>query len=326
MLLAFFGRIGLKGIALSVNSIGDKECRPKYVEKLREALREAKDQLGPDSQRRIETNPLRVLDSKSPDEQPIIEKLPRIAEHLCDACHDHYAELKRQLALRHITYQENWRLVRGLDYYMRTTFEVTATGLGSQDEESQPCWRDAGAMNPVAAPACDQCGALLTEEDFVAAEMVTIPAAQTRLRVPNGQEVITDPVGGLELKTPPWAGEMHEYPYVQWNMEVHQARLRAANRTLPTKSARPLRAICRNTNASRASRNRRAARSPKAAISISISSHSNARGCARGLSSRSKINPCATSWCNFSPMARMWRFRVTPIANRVTKIWTITGE
>jgi histidyl-tRNA synthetase len=74
-----------------------------------------------------------VLDSKLPDEQPIIEKLPRIAEHLCDACRDHYAELKRQLALREISYQENWRLVRGLDYYMRTTFEVTATGLGSQD-------------------------------------------------------------------------------------------------------------------------------------------------------------------------------------------------
>jgi len=68
---------------------------------------------------------------------------------------------------------------------------------------------------------------MLTEEDFVAAEVITVPAAQTRLRVPNGQEVITI-VGGLELKTPPWAGEMHEYPYLQWNMEVHQARLRAA--------------------------------------------------------------------------------------------------
>ncbi|HEY0701660.1 MAG TPA: hypothetical protein VGD60_02735 [Candidatus Acidoferrales bacterium] len=77
------------------------------------------------------------------------------------------------------------------------------------------------------APPCDLCGALLTEEDFVAAETVTVPAAQTRMRVPNGQEVITM-VGGLELKTPPWANEMHEYPYLQWNMEVHQARLRAA--------------------------------------------------------------------------------------------------
>jgi hypothetical protein len=78
-----------------------------------------------------------------------------------------------------------------------------------------------------AAPQCNFCGALLTEEDFVAAETVTVPSGQTQLRVPNGQEVITI-VGGLELKTPPWANEMHEYPYLQWNLEVHQARLRAA--------------------------------------------------------------------------------------------------
>jgi histidyl-tRNA synthetase len=133
MLLAFFERIGLKGAALSINSIGDKQCRPQYIELLRAALRDVKDVLGADSQRRIETNPLRVLDSKLLEEQPIIEKLPRIADHLCDACREHYAELKRQLALRGVTYSENWRLVRGLDYYMRTTFEVTATGLGSQD-------------------------------------------------------------------------------------------------------------------------------------------------------------------------------------------------
>ncbi|MGH9736011.1 MAG: hypothetical protein ACRD8A_15645 [Candidatus Acidiferrales bacterium] len=75
--------------------------------------------------------------------------------------------------------------------------------------------------------ACLECGALLTEENFVAAETITVPSAQTRLRVPNGQEVLTI-VGGLELKTPPWANDMNEYPYLQWNMEVHQARLRAA--------------------------------------------------------------------------------------------------
>ena len=80
---------------------------------------------------------------------------------------------------------------------------------------------------PQNASTCSNCGALLTEENFVAAETVTVPAGQTRLRVPNGQEVITI-VGGLELKTPPWANDMHEYPYLQWNMEVHQARLRAA--------------------------------------------------------------------------------------------------
>lgn len=86
---------------------------------------------------------------------------------------------------------------------------------------------DADKNDEKAGLACSNCGALLTEEDFVAIETITVPAAQTRLRVPNGQEVITI-VGGLELKTPPWANDTHEYPYLQWNMEVHQARLRAA--------------------------------------------------------------------------------------------------
>ena len=69
----------------------------------------------------------------SEHEQPIIEKLPRIADHLCDECRTHYAAVKRQLGLRGVIFKENWRLVRGLDYYMRTTFEITAKGLGSQN-------------------------------------------------------------------------------------------------------------------------------------------------------------------------------------------------
>jgi histidyl-tRNA synthetase len=133
MLLAFFDRVKLKGALLSINSIGCKTCRPAYVEKLRGELEKVREQLGADSQRRIETNPLRVLDSKLEHEQAIIEKLPRIAEHLCPDCKAHYDEVKRQLGLRGIAYQENWRLVRGLDYYMRTTFEITAPGLGSQN-------------------------------------------------------------------------------------------------------------------------------------------------------------------------------------------------
>jgi histidyl-tRNA synthetase len=133
MLLAFFARVKLSGAKLYINSIGDKNCRPAYVERLRGELQKVQDKLGADSQRRIETNPLRVLDSKLPEEQAIIDTLPHIADHLCDACREHYAELKRQLALRNIEYDENWRLVRGLDYYMRTTFEITAPGLGSQN-------------------------------------------------------------------------------------------------------------------------------------------------------------------------------------------------
>ena len=133
MLLVFFKRVGLTRTTLYVNSIGDKNCRPQYVEVLREALEKVKDKLGPDSQRRIETNPLRVLDSKVPDEQPVIEKLPRITNHLCDDCRAHFSRLKDELTLRGIQFEENWRLVRGLDYYTRTTFEVIAEGLGSQN-------------------------------------------------------------------------------------------------------------------------------------------------------------------------------------------------
>jgi histidyl-tRNA synthetase len=133
MLMAFFARLELHSVQLEINSIGDRNCRPKYVELLRAELLKVKDQLGQDSQRRIDTNPLRVLDSKLESEQAIIATLPRISDHLCADCAAHYAELKRQLDLRGVTYKENWRLVRGLDYYMRTTFEITAQGLGSQN-------------------------------------------------------------------------------------------------------------------------------------------------------------------------------------------------
>jgi histidyl-tRNA synthetase len=133
MLLAFFRRVGLSTTTLHINSIGDQNCRPKYLELLRHELRKARDEFGEDSQRRIETNPLRVFDSKLPEEQPVIEKLPRIADHLCVDCAEQFGELKAELRLRGIDYEETWRLVRGLDYYTRTTFEVTAAGLGSQN-------------------------------------------------------------------------------------------------------------------------------------------------------------------------------------------------
>jgi histidyl-tRNA synthetase len=133
MVMTFFDRLELQGVQLDINSIGCRECRPKYVELLRAELLKVKDKLGPDSQRRIETNPLRVLDSKLESEQGIIATLPHIADHLCEDCAKHYAEVKHQLQLRGVIYRENWRLVRGLDYYMRTTFEITAQGLGSQN-------------------------------------------------------------------------------------------------------------------------------------------------------------------------------------------------
>ena len=135
MVMTFFDKLKLPGFHLEINSIGHaaENCRRGYVVKLKAALEKVKDRLGADSQRRIETNPLRVLDSKLEHEQPIIATLPKIADHLCDDCKTQYAAVKRELELRGVIYKENWRLVRGLDYYMRTTFEVTAKGLGSQN-------------------------------------------------------------------------------------------------------------------------------------------------------------------------------------------------
>src|SRR3989475_9101672 len=135
LVMTFCDKRRLTGAELDINSIGHNapDCRPAYIEKLRAALEKVKDQLGADSQRRIETNPLRVLDSKLEHEQAIIATLPRIADHLCPDCASHYAAVKRQVEMRGVFFKENWRLVRGLDYYMRTTFEITAKGLGSQN-------------------------------------------------------------------------------------------------------------------------------------------------------------------------------------------------
>jgi histidyl-tRNA synthetase len=135
MLTVLMERCKIEKWTLLINSIGCADCRPKYVELLRAELRkpETFSQLGPDSQRRVETNPLRVMDSKLPTEQPIIEKLPKITQHLCGDCELHYAKVKAELTLRRVLFTESPRLVRGLDYYTRTTFEITSPVLGAQN-------------------------------------------------------------------------------------------------------------------------------------------------------------------------------------------------
>jgi histidyl-tRNA synthetase len=135
MLMAFFEMCGLSDHTLFINSIGcrSQECRPAYLAKLRTELLKVKGSLGADSQRRIETNPLRVLDSKIREEQEVIERLPRISDNLCVVCRQHYQDLKSILTSRGVKFEENWRLVRGLDYYTETTFEVTVPGLGAQN-------------------------------------------------------------------------------------------------------------------------------------------------------------------------------------------------
>ena len=130
--LAFLDACGVTGRELVLNSVGDQNCRPAYVGTLQQALRAVASSLCADCQRRVETNPLRVLDCKVPQDQAAIDALPKITDHLCAPCGEHFAEVRRQLELLGIPYRISHRLVRGLDYYVRTTFEVTSDALGAQ--------------------------------------------------------------------------------------------------------------------------------------------------------------------------------------------------
>jgi histidyl-tRNA synthetase len=130
--LAYLDACGVVDHELVLNSVGDRSCRPAYVQRLREALRERAPAMCADCRRRAETNPLRVLDCKVPEDQATIEGLPKISDHLCAECAAHFAEVRRQLELLGIRYRLDTRLVRGLDYYVRTTFEVTSNRLGAQ--------------------------------------------------------------------------------------------------------------------------------------------------------------------------------------------------
>jgi histidyl-tRNA synthetase len=133
MVMEVLKRAGLGGAKLLINSVGDHNCRPQYVEKLRRELKDAAPQMCGDCQRRAETNPLRVLDCKVEADQPIIEKLPSIIDYLCEACRAHFEAVKQYLSDRGIEYEVRPRMVRGLDYYMRTTFEVVHGALGAQN-------------------------------------------------------------------------------------------------------------------------------------------------------------------------------------------------
>jgi histidyl-tRNA synthetase len=134
MLASLLDELGVRDWKLELNSVGSAEDRQRYNAALREALAPVKDRMCADNQRRAETNPLRVLDSKDEADQEIIEGLPKIAEYLSPDSAAHFAAVREALDACGVAYHLNPRLVRGLDYYTRTTFEFTVTtGLGTQN-------------------------------------------------------------------------------------------------------------------------------------------------------------------------------------------------
>jgi histidyl-tRNA synthetase len=126
------GRYGLGGVTVRLNSVGDEVCRPRYRDALLAHFRPHAAELSEDSQRRLERNPLRILDSKSPADAPFVATAPALLDVLCDDCRAHFAAVRGYLAARGIAYEVDPRLVRGLDYYTRTVFEITSTALGAQ--------------------------------------------------------------------------------------------------------------------------------------------------------------------------------------------------
>jgi histidyl-tRNA synthetase len=122
--------LGLSGVRLDLNSLGCRECRPAYRAALREFLGAL--DLDADTRRRAEINPLRVLDDKRPEVARQVATAPLVVDHLCAACKSHHDTVRALLADAGVAWSDNSRLVRGLDYYTRTTFEFVHDGLGAQ--------------------------------------------------------------------------------------------------------------------------------------------------------------------------------------------------
>jgi len=133
MLATLLDELGISGWTLRINSVGSSSDRPAYIAKLKAALEPVVGQMCEDCQRRAVTNPLRVLDCKVPHDQPFIDALPKIADSLDEASRAHFAAVCAALDKSGVPYERDHRLVRGLDYYTRTTFEFTHGGLGAQN-------------------------------------------------------------------------------------------------------------------------------------------------------------------------------------------------
>ncbi len=130
--LTYLHRVGLRGERTELNSVGCPECRPRYREALRAALADRIGSMCGNCQRRYDANPLRILDCKNEDWSILEDVVPDILDYLCESCGSHFARLQEVLTALGVEYVRNKRLVRGLDYYVKTSFEITHPDLGAQ--------------------------------------------------------------------------------------------------------------------------------------------------------------------------------------------------
>ncbi|MET7797503.1 histidine--tRNA ligase [Streptomyces decoyicus] len=182
--------LGLRSFRILLNSLGDKECRPVYRAALQDFLRGL--DLDEDTRRRVDINPLRVLDDKRESVQKQLDGAPKLRDYLCEACKAYHEQVRELLTAAGVAFEDDEKLVRGLDYYTRTTFEFVHDGLGSQSAVGGGGRYD-GLSEMIGGPALPSVGwALGVDRTVLAleAEGITldIPAATAVYAVPLGEE------------------------------------------------------------------------------------------------------------------------------------------
>ncbi|MEU7882541.1 histidine--tRNA ligase [Microbispora bryophytorum] len=183
-----YASLGLRGVRLLLNSLGCKECRPAYRAALQDFLRGL--DLDEPTRDRIEINPLRVLDDKRPEVRAQLENAPLVTDHLCGACKAYHEEVRGLLTAAGVAYEDDPRLVRGLDYYTRTTFEFLHDGLGAQSAVGGGGRYD-GLSEQIGGPALPSVGwALGVDRTVLAMEAEGLLAER-----PRGVEVFAVPLG-----------------------------------------------------------------------------------------------------------------------------------
>ncbi len=192
LLATLLDRIGITGWTLELNSVGCPSDRGKFNEALRNALEPVKDKMCADCQRRAVTNPLRVFDCKVPEDQPIIETLPRISQFLDEGCRTHFEAVQAILTKVGVPFTLNDRLVRGLDYYTRTAFEFTHGALGAQNAILGGGRYD-GLSEALGGPAAPGIGFAIGEDRLVLS-LQEKASAESVLRKPD---VYVAPMAGM---------------------------------------------------------------------------------------------------------------------------------
>ena len=192
MLATLLDRLGITDWSLQLNSVGCPSDRARFNEALRQALEPVKDKMCVDCQRRAVTNPLRVFDCKVPEDQPIIDKLPRISQFLDEGCRAHFETVREILTKLGVPFSVNDRLVRGLDYYTRTAFEFTHGALGAQNAILGGGRYD-GLSEALGGPPAPGIGFAIGEDRLVMS-LLEKTSAESILRKP---EVYIAPMAGM---------------------------------------------------------------------------------------------------------------------------------